>query len=170
MQIALTSIVAAWAITLCWFDLRERRLPNTLTLGGAATMLVFRLGYGGAPAFLDGFVGAVVAGAFLMLPFLMRGAGGGDVKMLFASGSITGWYGLFPLLWVMALTGIVFGLALMVAGRVDAARVKHYSLCALNWNYDRVAGAAALPPKDSERARMPFSIPIAAGLIASLLV
>ena len=168
MAPAIISSIIAWLTALCWFDTRERRLPNHLTLGGAAVALVVRLGFGGLPAFIDGFAAAAAAAAFLLIPFLMRGAGGGDVKMLFACGAITGWAGLIPMLWIMSLTGILLGLLMLVAGRLDASRVRHYAQCVVNWNYDRQAGAAALPPKDSERARMPFSIPIAAGLVASL--
>ena len=36
MGLTVTSIVAVWLVVLCWFDLRERRLPNALTVGGAA--------------------------------------------------------------------------------------------------------------------------------------
>lgn len=169
MNIAVIGAVFAWAAVLCRFDLRERRLPNSLTLGGAALVLAARAGFGGLPLFIDGFAAAAAAGLFLLLPYLMRGAGGGDVKMLFASGAVVGWGGLLPMLWVMALAGIVLGIVLIVAGRVDGSRVRHYAQCAFNWRYDRKAGAAAIAPKSSEKARMPFSLPIATGLMASLV-
>jgi Flp pilus assembly protein protease CpaA len=159
----------AWAAVLCWFDLRERRLPNWLTIGGALAVLVARFGYGGVPLFLDGFAAGAVASIVLFLPFLVHGAGGGDVKMLFASGAIAGWAGLLPLLWTMSLAGLAMGGIMLVAGRLDASRLRHYALCVFNWNYDRRAGAAAIAPRESEKARMPFSLPIAAGLMAALL-
>lgn len=163
------ALAAAWAAVLCWFDLRERRLPNALTIGGAMVALVARFGYGGMPFFLNGFAAGSVASLVLLLPFLVRGAGGGDVKMLFASGTIAGWTGLLPLLWTMSLAGLALGAVMIVAGRLDASRLRHYTLCVFNWNYDRRAGAAAIAPRESERARMPFSLPIAAGLLAALL-
>jgi prepilin signal peptidase PulO-like enzyme (type II secretory pathway) len=104
----------------------------------------------------------------LLLPFLVHGAGGGDVKMLFAAGAITGWSGLFAMLWIMALTGITLGVILLLMGRVDGSRLRHYAQCIFNWRYDRKAGAAAIAPKTSEKVRMPFSIPIATGLLVSL--
>ena len=70
-----------FGVALSWLDCKTRRLPNWMTLGGAAVTLVWRFGYGGLPLFLDGFAAAGTAGAFMLLPFLMRGAGGGDVKM-----------------------------------------------------------------------------------------
>ncbi|MFH0907365.1 MAG: A24 family peptidase [bacterium] len=169
MHYVVLMLATAWAATLCWFDLRERRLPNWLTIGGAMTVLVARFGYGGVPILLDGMAAGSVASIVLLLPFLVHGAGGGDVKMLFASGAIAGWAGLFPLLWTMSLTGLALGSILLVAGRLDGSRLRHYALCAFNWRYDRRAGAAAIAPRNSEKVRMPFSIPIAAGLVAALL-
>lgn len=168
MHYALVAVALGWSGLLCWFDLRERRLPNGLTLGGAVVFLVGRLGYGGAPYFVDGFAAAALAGLFLLLPFLLHGAGGGDVKMLFAAGALTGWSGLLPMLWITSLAGIVLGIGLIVAGRLDGSRLRHYAQCIFNWRYDRKAGAANLAPKTSERVRMPFSLPIAVGLLAAL--
>ena len=168
MYRAAVLLAVAWAAALCWFDVRERRLPNWLTIGGALVALTARFGIGGVPFFTDGLIAALVAGIVLLLPFFMRGAGGGDVKMLFAAGAITGWAGLLTMLWAMSLAGIVFGMLMILAGRLDSSRLRHGFNCAFNWRYDRKTGAAAIAPKSSEKARMPFSIPIAAGLLAAL--
>ena len=40
------ALFAAWLLALCAWDLRARRLPNALTLGGAAVALAARLGAG----------------------------------------------------------------------------------------------------------------------------
>jgi Flp pilus assembly protein protease CpaA len=156
-----------WAACLSWQDCRTRRLPNVWTVGGAAAALVFRLGYGGWPYAVDGFAAAAVAGAFLLVPFLLKGAGGGDVKMLFAAGAMVGWSRVFALLWATSLAGLVMGLALLALGHLDGARVAHLLRCACDWRYDREAGAARLPPKDAARARIPFSVPIAVGLVVA---
>ncbi len=159
---------AAWSAVLSYYDLRWRVLPNWLTLGGAAAALVGRLGYGGWPFFADGFAAAAVAGAFLLVPFLMRGAGGGDVKMIFAAGAVVGWSRLLPMLWITSLAGVAMGVAMLALRQLDGARLKHFWRCAFDWRYDRLAGAAALPPKESSRYRIPFSVPIAIGLLAAL--
>lgn len=161
--------VMAWAGYLSWSDFRTRLLPNWVTLGGAAVALGGRLVWGGWPLCIDGFAAAVVAGAFLLIPFLMNGAGGGDVKMLFAAGAIAGWGKLFMLLWMTSMAGVVMGVIMLLCGQVDGARLKHLLRTLFDWRYDRAAGAATLPSKDSIRGRMPFSIPISVGLFVALL-
>lgn len=159
---------AVWSSVLSYYDLRWRILPNWLTLGGAAVALAGRLGFGGFPSLVDGFAAAAGAGAFLLVPFLLRGAGGGDVKMLFAAGAVVGWGKLLLLLWVTSLAGLVMGVAMLAAGRLNGARLRHTFRCAFDWRYDRQAGAASLPPKESAQVRIPFSVPIAVGLIVAL--
>ena len=159
-----------WGGMLSWMDCRERRLPNLLTLGAAATALAWRLGYGDSGLFLEGFAGAVVGGLFLLIPFLMRGAGGGDVKMMFAAGAITGWNRVMMLLWITSLAGVVFGTAMLVGGKLDGARVKHLVRCIFDWRYDRRKGASGLPSREDDRVRVPFSIPITVGMIGAMLL
>lgn len=161
--------VVAWLVYLCQADYRTRRLPNWATLGGAAVALVFRFGYGGLSLAIDGFAAACVAGAMLLIPFLMRGAGGGDVKMLFAAGAVAGWARLPVLLWTTSAAGVAMGVIMLLAGQLDATRLRHVFRSLWDWRYDRPAGAATLPPRDAARARIPFSIPIAAGLLVALV-
>jgi len=160
--------VVAWCAVLSWMDCATRRLPNSLTLGGAAGALIFRWAVGGGGAAADGFAGGVLAGLFLLIPFFMRAAGGGDVKMLFAAGCLAGFKSVLPLLVITSLTGAVFGLGMLVFNRVESTRLKHYMRCLWDWRYDRKAGYLSLPPCEKEQARVPFSIPIAAGLMYTL--
>jgi len=67
------------------------------------------------------------------------------------------------------LSGIIVGVIMIAFGRLDSARLRHFFMCACNWRYDRKAGAANLPPRNSEKARVPFSIPITMGVVAVLL-
>jgi Flp pilus assembly protein protease CpaA len=167
-QIGLWLLVLAWSAVLCHRDWRERRLPNLWTVGGAAVVLLARFWLGGTGSLLSGFAAAAAGGLFLLLPFLARGAGGGDVKMLFAAGAVAGWERILPLLLYTAFAGLGVAVALLVAGQVDGARLKHYARCCCDFRYDRVVGRAGLPPKDSERARVPFSFAIALGLLTVL--
>ncbi len=163
MPYAFAITVSLWLLALCHEDLRHRRLPNALTLGGAAVALVWRLGAGSWPAFLSGLCGGLLAALLLILPFLLHSAGGGDVKMLFAAGAVVGQGGVLGLLLYVSLAGLALALLFLVVGRVDRSRLVHYARCVFDWRYDRRAGRAALPPKTSEKARVPFGLAIAVG-------
>lgn len=167
MPVFLAMLIGVWAAVLSWFDFRERRLPNWLTLGGATAALCYRLLFGAPGSFLSGFAAACLAGVFLLIPFLLRGAGGGDVKMLFAAGAMVGWVGLVPMLVYMSLAGVVIGVAMLFWGSLDGSRLRHYFRCCFDWRYDRKAGKAMLPPRESEQVRIPFALAIAIGMLAA---
>lgn len=167
--IVLLLAVLGWAGTLTWSDFKSRLLPNWLTVGGAVLALLIRFGLGGWPLLIDGFAAACVAGGVLLIPFIFNGAGGGDVKMLFAAGAIAGWAKLLMLLWTTSVVGVVMGVVMLLSGQLNGARLRHGVRSLFDWRYDRAAGAASLPPKDSTLVRIPFSLPISAGLIVALL-
>ena len=161
---------APWLVALCVYDCRERRLPNALTLTLGAAALVWRLGYGGGMMLVDGLVGGLIGALFLLVPFLLGGAGAGDVKMLAAVGCCVGLARSALVLFYTSLAGCLMAVVMLVAGRVDASRCKHWLRCLFDWRYDRKAGRAKLPPKSDERVRLPFGIAIASGVWLTLLV
>lgn len=163
MQYAASVLFSLWLVALCAADLRSRRLPNALTLGGAAVALVLHAVAGGGAGASHALEGGLVCAALLFLPFLLGAAGGGDVKMLFAVGCFFGSRRAVGTLFWISLAGLALALAFLVLGRVDRSRLVHWARCVFDWRYDRKAGRAALPPKTSEKARVPFGLAIAAG-------
>lgn len=161
-------LAGVWALILSIHDLRYRVLPNYLTLGGVVVALAIRGYTGGWPGLTDGAAAGAVAGVFLLLPFLMRGAGGGDVKMLFAAGAMVGWSRVLFLLWYMSLAGLALAFVMLALKPVAGQRLLHFARCAVDWRYDRKAGAAALPPRENANVRVPFAIAISVGLMLAL--
>ena len=158
-----------WLLALCAGDLRNRRLPNALTLGGAAVALVWRWGMGGLPSLWSGAMGGFLCALLLIVPFLLHAAGGGDVKMLFAVGAALGRSHSVGTLFYVSLSGLALAALFALFGRVDRSRLVHCLRSVFDWRYDRAAGRAALPPKSSERARVPFGLAIAAGAWLEML-
>ena len=73
-------------LVACWTDLRSRRIPNWLTVGGMLAGLAVRASMGPGPVG-TGILGIALA-ALLALPFFAMGAlGGGDAKLLMAVGA-----------------------------------------------------------------------------------
>ena len=94
--------VVIWAGALSAVDLRERRLPNVLTLGGAAVILAGALICGRG---LSALAGAAVLGGLYLVVYLANpaGLGGGDVKLAVALGALTGSIG--TPVWLLAALG-----------------------------------------------------------------
>ena len=91
--------VLAWLTALSVYDIRERRLPNWLTLPGAIAILAVAATAGhGGPALL----GAVtLAGLYLVVHLIApTGMGAGDVKLAVGVGALTGVFGYD--IWVLA--------------------------------------------------------------------
>jgi leader peptidase (prepilin peptidase) / N-methyltransferase len=109
--------VLVWLAALCFYDIRERRLPNWLTMPGAAVVLGIAAAYGrGAPAML-GAVGLFVVYALVHLasPAAM---GAGDVKLSVGIGALTGTFG--SDVWALA----AIGAPLLTAGWAVVAVVR----------------------------------------------
>ncbi len=152
-----------WLIMLCVFDIKLRKLPNRWTLLGALIALVYCLGYGGLSLFLQGLSAGLLCALFLLLPFILRAAGGGDVKMLFACGILVGLHNVLSFLFFVSISGFFVAIVMWFAGKVDISRLKHYARCLFDWRYDCKKGRENLVPANSEKCRVPFGVAIALG-------
>jgi leader peptidase (prepilin peptidase)/N-methyltransferase len=117
--------VLAWFTALTVYDVRQRRLPNGLTLPGAAVVLAVAAATGrGVPA----LVGAAALALFYLGIHLVApaGMGAGDVKLAIGVGALTGSFGVDA--WVLAALGapmLTAMWAVAVAFRGGAATVPH---------------------------------------------
>ena len=95
-------------------DLRWRRLPNWLTLGGALAALLLQLALRGPAGGLDSLLGWGLGVLLLFIPFALRGMGAGDVKLLAAVGASRGPAFVFVAFLLIALLGGLLSLGIMV--------------------------------------------------------
>lgn len=159
-----------WLFLLARHDWKDRTLPNRLTLGGSLVILVWLFGWGGLPCLLNGLLGGVIAGGLLLIPFLIRAAGAGDVKFLFAGGLLAGYPAVIPMIFLTSVFGLILGILMRLTGRLDPARLRHLARCLFDWRYDRAEGRKNLPDREDERVRIPFGVAIAAGIWTTLLL
>jgi len=118
----------AWLTALTVYDVRQRRLPNALTLPGAVAVLVVAAVAGRGPAAL---LGAVALAALYLVVHLVSpaGMGAGDVKLAVGVGGLTGAFGVD--VWVLAalaaplLTALWGVVALLTSGATRRATVPH---------------------------------------------
>jgi leader peptidase (prepilin peptidase)/N-methyltransferase len=93
-------VLMGWLVVLSVFDIRQRRLPNALTLPGFVVILLAAHQDGRLAAALVG--AAALAGVYLV-GFLLGGMGAGDVKLALGLGAVTGAGGVEA--WVVAALG-----------------------------------------------------------------
>lgn len=115
--LAVSAAVLLWAVALSVIDLRQRRLPNVLTMSGAAAILVGAAVAGRGPHALLG--GLALGGLYLAVHLAApAGLGAGDVKLAVGLGALTGALGVA--VWTLAAIGAA--LLTAVASLVAAAR------------------------------------------------
>lgn len=127
MRSAVTVLVVGWLLALTVYDLRRHRLPNALTLPGAAAVLCgAALAGHGRPA----LAGAVALAVVYLLVHLRspEAMGAGDVKLAVGLGAWTGAFGVEA--WTLAAVGAP--LVTVLAGMLGRRRVLPHgpSMCA----------------------------------------
>ncbi len=171
----LGGLLVAVALSAVWFDVRERRIPNALTVGALGLALLLRATLG-AGELVAGLTGAAI-GFGLALPFfLVGGLGGGDVKLLAAVGAFLGPGRIWFALLVMALVGGVMAVFVIARNRAfrDTAANLHAILATFGsrtftgWKGE--GSGAAVTLETPGVLTVPYGVAIAAGAIGSWLV
>ncbi len=144
-------------------DLKDRKVPNALTVTAAALALAIAA-LPGEPGFRDALLGFVVGFAVGVPLFALGGLGGGDVKLLAAVGAFLGFARLPMALLVTAFVG--GAMAIFIA-------LRNGILLETVFNTLRVA-ASLVAPKKYERPTLlspqgsillPYAVAIGAGAL-----
>jgi leader peptidase (prepilin peptidase) / N-methyltransferase len=91
-----------WMAALTGYDIRQRRLPNLLTLPGFAAIMLVAACSGNGPA--AGLGGGLLAAVYLLVHVASPTAmGAGDVKLALGLGALTGCFGAD--VWLLAAIG-----------------------------------------------------------------
>jgi leader peptidase (prepilin peptidase)/N-methyltransferase len=98
----LIGLLLVWMTALSSYDLRQRRLPNWLTLPGFAVIMLVAADSGHGPA---AALGATLLTAVYLLMHLLAptAMGAGDVKLALGLGALTGSFG--GDVWFLAAIG-----------------------------------------------------------------
>jgi leader peptidase (prepilin peptidase)/N-methyltransferase len=109
-------------IALFWSDLRERRLPNAITLPGIVAGLLFS--FFAPPGWRQSVIGILLGagGSWIMAEAWSRwrheeGMGMGDVKMLAMIGAFLGWQILLAVFVFSTMAGSLMGMGLILLKR-----------------------------------------------------
>lgn len=158
----------ALALVACVWDVRTRRIPQALTLGGAAAGVVFHLVTGGLGGLGSGLAGFGVGLAVFLIPFALGGLGAGDVKLMAALGA---WLGPGAALWLAVYTAIsgailALGYSLLTGYFVQA--VSNLWLLLSHWRVNGVRPLTELTLEHGRGPRLAYAVPILAGTMVTL--
>jgi prepilin peptidase CpaA len=109
------SICLSIIISIALFtDLKSRKIPNYLTLGGALIGFIINGLTAGLSGIQASALGWILGLALLLIPFFLGGMGAGDVKLMAAIGA---WMGtafvLQAMLWTALVGGVIAGFYLL---------------------------------------------------------
>jgi prepilin peptidase CpaA len=98
-------------------DLRSRRIPNILTFSAITVGLMYHLVVGGGTVLLQSAEGMLLGLALFMIPYVMRGMGAGDVKLMGALGAMLGPRAIANICLFTALVGGIYALGIILLRR-----------------------------------------------------
>jgi len=169
--------LALLVLTALVFDLRQRRIPNTLVLlalgaglfinligpqtwqSGASLLTLYpsALGIKGA------LLGALTGLAFFLPFYLLRAMGAGDVKLMAGIGSFVGPATAIDVALFILVTGGVLAVVRMVWVRKTQLVLFNVATALGQW----VPGSVArFDPATQSADRMPYGVAMASGLLA----
>ena len=155
MQLIVLLLGIGILTVVAYGDIRTRRIPNELVIG-ILTLAAFRIALSGDAT--SALYTLVAGGALFVATFLLfwRGLlGGGDVKLMVATGFLIGYHDVLGFLFVMSVSGGLMAVAILAGDRLRG----------------RLAATSAQEPQERPaRLTVPYGAAISAAGIITLLV
>jgi prepilin peptidase CpaA len=168
MELYFTGVAAAVACVAAAWDIRSRRIPNRLTYSAVLAGLAMRTGLAGWNGLLDGTLGLLTGGGIFILLFLVRGMGGGDVKLMAGIGSWAGFEQTLVILITTALFGGLMAVAYMLYYRRAGRTFRNVGSLL---HFHATSGLQPHPDinlSNPKAVRLPYAVPIALGACYAL--
>lgn len=145
-------------------DVKSRKIYNKVIYPALLTAFLFHFAIGGWESISHSFIGFLIGAGLLLIPYMMRGMGAGDVKLLALVGALKGGAFVFESFLYMALIGGVISLGIILV-RSGAIKSPVYFLTGLQTGttYQLFQLSGAL------KAKFPYGIAIASGTVLSML-
>jgi prepilin peptidase CpaA len=173
LSFRLMMLLPLFALLCCAaiIDLRSRRIPNWLTISLATAGLVQTFLPAHGITLGQALLGLLAGLVLKMGLFMLRGGGGGDVKLLAAVGAWVGSLAVFEIFIVATLLAAVLALVqCLVTGKL-AALLHNTGLLAVSIAHPRQLGTAHLTDADgtfrSVGRQLPYAVPV---MLATLVV
>lgn len=152
------------------YDLRQRRVPNSLVLAGGVAGLSMAALNGGLPGIGQSLLGMLL-GVALFLPFFaIRLVGAGDAKLFGVAGSFVGPSALMPVWIYTLLAGGVLAIFSVLRAGSPGQCLQNMKLLAIGLAYGgRGTDASPASLAGTTSVRIPYALAIAAGVLIWML-
>ena len=164
-NIAMAALFCPLAIVIAYMDIRYRRIPNKLVLAILIVGLTMNTLFGGSHGLLLSLGGLGVSFGIMFFLHVFGTMGAGDVKLFAAIGAVNGLSLVVPTLMLVALTGGVLAIFMMVY----SGRVRRTMFNVMQFFYGLLPGQH-IPrfeiPAD-RRYTLPYAVPICFGSLVS---
>lgn len=119
-------LLIAFGYVAALTDLRSKRVPNKLVLAIASVWILtivpqmFFQTEKAIAIMINGLIGFAMAGLLFLVVYLVsrKGLGGGDVKLMAASGLYLGFNGVLPAMFYGSVLASIFAIVLILAKKI----------------------------------------------------
>jgi prepilin peptidase CpaA len=169
---ALKAALVLVVITAAIFDLRWRRVPNWLTVSGVLLGLGLNTILLRSEGLWSSLEGLGLALLIYVPLYLLRGMGGGDVKLMAAVGAIAGPGNWLRIFFFTLIFGAVVAIILIFGKRRVRRTFQNIGLIRLSLGSGRAPYAKnpELDVREEKGLRLPHAVTIACGAIAFLVL
>jgi prepilin peptidase CpaA len=161
LLVSLAILVVILTISV-YTEMRDRRIPNGVTLPGLAAGLAIGFLPGGI-SLSSSVLGFLVGFGVLFVFYVFGGMGGGDVKLMGAVGALLGFPIIVSVVFYTSIIGGLMAVAILLTRRDLLARCAAPFRRWFSRRSDATEEAAALEP-----VSIPYGIAIAVGCLLAL--
>ncbi len=171
LALAIKVLLMCIVIPAAGFDLRWRQVPNWLTITGLALGISVNVVLFQSAGLWSSLKGLGLALVIYLPLYLLRGMGGGDVKLMAAVGAITGPSQWLRVFFFTLIVGGATAIVLVVAKRRVRTTFANISviLASLGSGKAPYKDNPQLDVRNDDGLRLPHAVMIACGALALLL-
>ncbi len=153
------------------FDLKERRIPNWITLSGVILAIGLNTFLYEMPGLWLSLKGLGLAMLIYFPLYMLRGMGAGDVKLMAAVGAAAGWANWLGIMFLTAVVGGISAVVLIaMRGRIlKTMQNTSFIVQSLMHRQAPHAGNPELDVKSEKSLRLPHGVAIAFGTLGYLV-
>ena len=158
------------AIVAAIVDVRHHRIPNWLTYPGIILGISLRGSLLGWKGFANAVEGCLLAGGIMLIFYLVRAMGAGDVKLMSALGALVGPQHVIVVLLATGICGGLLGLGYAFYRGRAGSTLRNVGTVL---RFHASAGLQAHPDLNLDNPaalRMPYGLAIAMGMLYAFLV